>query len=51
MLSSRPVRRFSRALGAACLVVTFAAGAAGAQDTGTVAGTVVDTSGQIVPAR
>lgn len=52
MLSSCPVRLVVRALGAACLVVTFSAGSAGAtgiQDTGTVAGTVVDTSGQIVP--
>ena len=52
MLSSCSVRRFVRALGAACLVVTLSAGTAGAagmQDTGTIAGTVVDTSGQIVP--
>jgi len=49
MLSSRRVRRVARALGAACLAVIFTAGLAGAQDTGTVAGTVVDTSGQIVP--
>ena len=49
MFSSRRVRRITRALGAACLAVAVSAGAAGAQDTGTVSGTVVDTSGQVVP--
>ena len=49
MISSRRVRRITRALGAACRAVTVSAGAAGAQDTGTVSGTVVDTSGQVVP--
>ena len=33
----------------ALVVVAFCAAPAGAQDTGTVSGTVVDTSGQVVP--
>ncbi len=38
-----------RALRRALVLVSLCASAAGAQDTGTVSGTVVDTSGQVVP--
>src|SRR4051794_37712871 len=39
----------ARALAAAALFVVAAAAPAVAQDTGTVSGTIVDTSGQLVP--